>query len=288
MSEKVVVIGSTGFVGQAIMKELKATNIESVGFSRKDCDLLKQDEVLQKISPELKNATVVYTAGKHRQYGDTLDFYANNSAAVMNVLYAAEKNLPKRIVFLSTIEIYGSPKKNETITESTNFSPTYLYAAGKISHECLIRAWAHKHNVSCTMLRLPGIYGIGDNQTSIISTLFSAGMNDTVFNLHTDGSELRDYILVEDLVSCIIKIISTKNVPEVLNMGSGISISINHIIEQVGHVLGKSIKVQPRNPSLPGFDIVIDNSLLRSTLNDLTFNSVEQGIKLYADSLEKV
>ncbi len=288
MFEKVVVIGATGFVGQELMKELKSSKMESIGFSRKDCDFLNQAEVVHKISPELKNATLVYTAGKHRQYGDTLEFYANNNKSVLNILVAAEKNIPKRIVFLSTIEVYGSIEKGIKITESTNLSPNYLYAAGKISHECLIRAWAYNHNVPCSMLRLPGIYGIEDNQTSIISTLFSAGMNDTVFNLHTDGSELRDYISVEDLVSCIVKIISIKSVPAIINIGSGMSVSISRIIKLVEKGLCKSINVHYSNPPRQSFDILIDNSLLKSTLNDFYFKSLERGINLYAKSFNTI
>lgn len=288
MSESVIIIGASGFIGKALMKELKAANIEAFGFSRKDCDLLKQDEVVQKISSKLANSTLIYAAGKHRQYGDTLDFYTSNNVSVVNVLFAAEKNIPERIVFLSSMEVYGVIEKGQKITESSNLAPTSLYAAGKISQEYLIRTWAHLHKVPCTMLRLPGIYGTDDNHTSIISTLFAAGINELEFDLHTAGSELRDYITSADLASCIAKIITTESVPEVLNIGSGASVSINYIIDLVGRVLGKALKIHHRVPSLPGFDIVLDDALLRSTLDGFAFTSVEDGVKLYAKYLEKL
>jgi UDP-glucose 4-epimerase len=288
MPERVIVVGSAGFIGKGLMRELQRAGMEACGFSRKDCDLLKRDEVLQIIAPELENATLVYAAGKHRQYGDTLELYEDNNTAVINMLLAAEKKPPGKIVFLSSLEVFGTIEKGMRVTVDLELSPTSLYAAGKIAQEYLIRTWARRHDLACTSLRLPGVYGVDDNQTSIVSTLFAKGMSGHTFDLHTDGNELRDYISSAELASCIVGLISQNSVPEVLNIGSGVSVSINHLVELIGQELGKPINVHLRSPPAAGFDIVIDDALLRNTLDDWPFSSIEHGIELYADLLKKV
>ena len=287
MPERVIVVGAAGFIGRALMGQLQHAGMEARGFSRKDCDFRARDEVLRVIAPELENATLVYVAGKHRQFGDTLELYEDNIIAVMNMLLAAEKNPPAKIVFLSSVEVYGTIEKGACVTVDLKLSPTSLYAAGKIAQESLIRTWAHRDNVPCTLLRLPGIYGIGDNQTSIVSTLFAKGMDDSTFELYSDGTELRDYISSAELASCIIKVISQGGLPEVLNIGSGVSVSINNLIELVGLALGKPINVRRNAPAVSGFDIVIDNAALKSIIDGWSFSSIEHGIRLYADTLEK-
>lgn len=287
MSERVVVVGAAGFIGKALVNELRKTRIETIGFSRKDCDLLRREEVIQKISPHLGGSTLIYSAGKHRQHGDTLDFYADNSTSVINVLCAAEKIAPKRIIFLSSLEVYGVIEKNQKITESSKLAPASLYAAGKISQEYLVRTWARLNKVPCVLMRLPGIYGPDDNRTSIVSALFDAGINGREFNLHTTGNELRDYIISADLASCVVKIISRTNASEILNIGSGTSVSINYLIDLVGHALGNGIKVHRRASPLSGFDVEIDNHLLKSTLGDFAFTSIEDGVALYANAFAK-
>ena len=285
MSEQAVVLGAAGFIGAEIARRLEAGGVEVKGYTRTDCDLLDRTQVAAQVGPALAGATLVCAAGKHRQYGDDLDFYQQNIAAVANVLAAAEANLPTRIVFLSTMEVYGTVVGNGRITESTPPAPTYLYAAGKVAQEYLIRTWAHQRAVSCTMLRLPGIYGANDRRTSIVSKLFHLACQGGSFNLVTDGNELRDYVAVAELAACVEQLVAAAEVPGVLNVGSGVSVSINDLLQLVERVSGKQIEVARAAVPKPGFDIVVDDSLLRRTLETWPFSSLESGLRYYADSL---
>ena len=283
MPEQVVVVGASGFIGKALMDALAAAGIPACGFSRKDCDFLERDEVVEVIGPKLGDAILVYAAGKHRQYGDTLDYYDMNSAAVLNMLHAAEENPPRQIILLSSIEVYGSIDQGTQVTLATPLAPSNLYAAGKIAQEFLLRAWGPRNKVPCSMLRLPGIYGVADMQTSIISILFDKAKHGVPFDLYTAGNELRDYVSATELGACIAQLVVREVLPEIINIGSGASVSLNRIIGLVGQISGKSLVVNHRSPPLASFDIVIDDGPLREILADWPFSSLEDGIGHYAD-----
>jgi UDP-glucose 4-epimerase len=287
MPKKAVIIGATGFIGRALMCEFERGGIKVHGFSRRDCDFLKRDEVLRVIAPTLEGATMIYAAGKHRQYGDTLDLYESNNAAVINLLYAAESFQPEKIIFLSSIEVYGVIKKSAQITAHLDPSPTSLYAAGKIAQEYLIRTWAHRKQIPCSMLRLPGIYGLGDNETSIISLLFSKALSGDVFELHTDGGEVRDYVSAVELAACVVDLVAQEKIPEVLNIGSGVSTSMNRLIELVALAAGRPIKISQKKPAASSFDVNIDASLLKNTLTNWPVLPIELGVERYIDEFEK-
>ena len=281
MRDQVVIFGSKGFIGSGLKDHLNSNGFNVIGVSRQDYDFLNSSEFTKKGTSIIQNSILIYAAGKHRQHGDTLDLYKDNIEIILNLLQAANKAPPKRIIFLSSMEVYGRVESGQHVTEKTKITPDSFYAAGKFAQEQIFQVWARSKNIPVTCLRLPGIYGVNDQTTSVISKIFNSTVNKTEFMLSTDGNEERDYISIGDLTACITALILSNNIPSILNIGSGCSVSINFLIGLIENLTRNKVKLRQVNPGQVGFDIQIDTSLLRANLPDFKFMTIEQGVAKY-------
>ena len=286
MLDRVVIFGSNGFIGSELTRKLKSIGYDAIGISRQDCNFLNREEFAKKIIPIIKDSILIYAAGKHKQHGDSLEVFHENILTILNLLWAANSALPKKIFFLSTIEVYGCLDPFTTISEKLELNPDTLYAAGKAAHENLFKVWGHCKNIPVTSLRLPGVFGIQDNATSVIGKIFLSIKESSEFSLFTNGNEKRDYVSVDDLSSCIAELISLKNVPAIINIGTGESVSINFIIQLVESQTRNKLKLRRTIPEYVGFDIEIDTTLLRAYLPYFKFQSINSSIARYVDDFK--
>ena len=75
---KIAIIGSTGFVGSSLIEKIKKSNVKKIKNSNikkiysKNINLLNKKITLKKLPKVIKNSMVVFSAGKHRKYGDSI------------------------------------------------------------------------------------------------------------------------------------------------------------------------------------------------------------------------
>ena len=184
---------------------------------------------------------------------------------------------PKKIIFLSTVEVYGS-KNKQKIDEDTKLNPDNNYANGKIIQEKRLVQFCQKNKVKYYILRLPGFYGKKDN-SSIIYKIISKIKNKDKFNWNTNGRELRDYIYIDDLVLIIKKFIFNSNYKHgIYNVVNGKSFSIRFYI----NIISKLLKIKKKiyyTKSKSGFDLRFDTSKLKLILKKPSFNPHIKSIK---------
>ena len=208
MANKIVLIGSTGFVGRNLKKLFLKSKIKCVYLSTKNFDLksIKKNQI-KKVIPE--KSIIIYAAGKHRKYGDSIKLKNYNNKIFKNFLKKLDLALPSKIIFLSTVEVYGN-KNKLNITESSKLRPLNLYARGKILQENELKKFSYKNQIRFNILRLPGFYGKDDNN-SIISKIYSTLRGIQKIKFITNGKELRDYIFINDLTKIINLFVKNRN-----------------------------------------------------------------------------
>ena len=242
---KIVIIGSSGFIGSDLKKLLLNNKHKVFAPNSIKLNILKEEDYL-KHSKKFVDASIVYCAGKHRQYGDTIENMSNNIIGLNNFLkYLNPKNI-KKFIFLSSAEVYGKIYNKIKISELTPVNPSNYYSLSKLTQELALKLFFKDYKEKLFILRLPGIYGINDNNTSIISKIISNITNHQSFNLTTDGRDLRDYIYVRDLSKIIYKIIKLKKINlqnNIINICSGETISINNLIKLIEKIHGNNLKI---------------------------------------------
>lgn len=270
--ENIIVTGGAGYIGSHACKMLKKAGYRpitydnlSVGHKKavkwgplveKD---LKDKKALDETFEKYKPLAVMHFAA-YALVGESITnplmYYENNVYSTICLLEAMEKHNVGNIIFSSTCATYGTPK-SLPITENTPQIPINPYGQSKLLVEKILEDLAKvNRNFNFAALRYFNAAGadfdgeIGENhknETHLIPLILKAARKEngsiTVFGTDyntPDGSAIRDYIHVVDLIDAHIKALEyiVKNKTSLkLNLGSGAGYSVLEIIENVKNII---------------------------------------------------
>ena len=276
--KKIIILGHSGFIGSSLERLLEESNNWSIiGRSLRDVDLT-QAEQADLLIPFLEStSTLVLAAAVKRQFGDTQETFQSNVEIVKNVSRLLEKHPVKRVIFMSSAAVYGEETENVRINELTRVNPTSYYGISKYTAECLLKKVC-VNNISLVCLRPPLVYGPNDpGQTYGPSGFSAAAIENRSITLWGDGSELREFIFIDDLCR-LIELIADNEVEGEINVVSGTSYCFADIIR----VLKKkfpNLVVDTRSRSRAKADNAFDASKINSILPDsFKFTPLEDGL----------
>lgn len=242
---RIAVIGGSGFVGSRLIELIKGshavTNIDkqqSSFFSSithiadvRDVDSMKK---------ELKGFDlVVLLAAEHRDDVTPVSLYYDvNVGGMKNVLEAMDYNDIKRIVFTSSVAIYGLNKENPN--EEHPADPFNHYGKTKWEAEGLLRAWAEKNpNANVNILRPTVIFG-ERNRGNVYNLLKQIASGK--FLMIGSGENFKSMAYVGNIVAFIRFLIENKTTGyNVFNYIDKPDMTMNQLVELVGTTLGKHI-----------------------------------------------
>jgi len=270
-------------MGSRLYKAIsKLPDAECFSISSKDCDLLNPIQTNNVISPLSKNAVVIYSAGITRLRSDDGCALTNNLMMLYNLIEVLKKSQPCKMIFLSSVEIYGIPDKLP-ISEETELKPETLYGVGKITAELMLQRWYRQNKVPVAILRLPGIYGPGDGGFGFIGALIKSIKEQKDFNLIGGGIEQRDYVYVEDIIKIVMTLSNFDFKELTLNIATGQSMAISEIIKQVFALYGECrLKHSPQIQKV--CHLKFDTSALKKNIPQFTMTTLAEGLKKYKES----
>jgi UDP-glucose 4-epimerase len=277
---EIVIFGHSGFIGSHLETALQAKGMKVIGKSLPEVDLSDPSDI-NKISTYLTpSTTIVLAAAVKRQFGDTLEAYKMNLAIVENVCSLIMQSPVKRIIFFSSAAVYGEETHNTNISEETQVNPTSYYGIAKYTSERLL-AKAVKTNLATTLvcLRPPLAYGPGDKGKTYGPSGFSgAAKEGSTITLWGDGTELREFLFIEDLCRIVAHLINS-DFEGVLNAVSGTSICFADVIDFLLTDF-PTLSVTTRERSKQKVDNAFDGAKLRSVLGpDFQFTSLADGLQ---------
>jgi UDP-glucose 4-epimerase len=276
---RVIILGHTGFIGQALLSHLQADGrTEVLGFSSRTLDLRRTESLKTLEGLVGASTTVVFASAITREKGDSLEKLSDNIAMAGHLGAFLESHPPAKCICFSSDAVY--PMQNDPISEETPVAPGgTFYAIGKYAAECVLRRSAALKNVPLLVLRPTGVFGPGDTHNSYGPNAFlRAVVRDRSIRLFGEGEERRDHLYIGDLVRLVSRLIETDAVG-VYNLATGISRSFAEIVEVMRRVVPFEFTVSriPRNGSVThrAFDI----ARLAKCLPDFRFTNLEQGLR---------
>lgn len=258
-------------------------------------------DLLIRLFEEHKVATVMHFAAM-AYVGESvthpLRYYRNNTAASLSLLEAIEHSWANphggvhKLVFSSTCASYGEPAREYIpIPETTPQSPINPYGWSKLFTERMLRDFADqarrdKRAFAWAALRYFNVAGsdrtgvIGEHhepETHLIPVCLQAALGQREsLSIHgtdyptPDGTCIRDYVHVEDLVDAHVTTLNALRPGEerIYNLGIGKGVSVRQIIDSVQRVTGKkfTIKEGPRRPGDPP-ELYADPRKIKTELN---------------------
>lgn len=296
---KILIIGGTGFIGQHLFRSL-ARDHQVFLFARHprpSSSNHKGEEpsfILGDVTQSycINNACagidcIVYLASTVIPATSNLDpifDIQTNLIGAVNTLNAAINNGVRRFVFLSSGgTIYGSGVVDR-FKESDPEMPLCSYGIVKLATEKYIQMYNKLHGLSYSVLRLSNPYGPGyrlDKPQGAVGFFINSILGDKTIEVWGDGSVERDFIFIDDAVEAISSAVLSEENALLLNVGSGVSTSINELINIIGSETGKKPKVR----SMPGrpFDVkksILDIAAAKTSLDWRPKTDLRTGIRM--------
>ena len=125
-----------------------------------------------------------------------------------------------RFHHISTDEVYGTLQADDpAFTETTAYAPNSPYSASKAGSDHLVRAWYHTYGLPVTTTNCSNNYGPYQHQEKFIPTVIRSCLEGNLIPVYGDGSNIRDWLYVEDHCSGIDAVIRQGKLGETYNIG---------------------------------------------------------------------
>ena len=278
---KIYIAGHNGMVGSAILRKLKNLKYKKIFYKSKEkLDLTNQKKVydyIKKIKPDAVILAAAKVGGIKANNEKRGEFIFNNLAIQNNVIHASFKNGVKNLIFLGSSCVY--PRNAKIPIKENYLLSNYLektnepYAIAKIAGINLCESYNFQYGVNYKCLMPCNAYGINDNYDHDSSHFFPALIRKIVNALKTkkdhievwgSGKPLRELIFSDDIADACIYFLKKKTKHTLINIGSGVEMSIDDYAKYIMQHLGVNLKIVHKNIKFDGTHRkLIDSSLAR-------------------------
>lgn len=254
-SDKIFIAGHNGLVGSAIVRALQTKGFHQLIYQRStELDLRNQQQVNDFFALK-KPAFVFLCAGKvggivaNNTY--RADFLYDNLMIAANVMHAAFEHKVTKLQYLGSSCIYpkmaSQPIKEESILTGPLEITNEPYALAKIAGIKLAQAYKDQYGANFISLMPTNMYGLKDNyhpqNSHVLPALIRRFHEAKTANAHEvviwgTGSPLREFLFADDLAEACIFLMEQYSGREIINVGSGIEISIKALAELIQKVVG--------------------------------------------------
>jgi dTDP-glucose 4,6-dehydratase len=250
---KILVTGGAGFIGSALVRYIinnstdsvvnvdkltYAGSLESLTSVAEDeryffeqVDICNEAEVKRIFAHHKPDSIVHLAAESHvdRSIDGPADFIQTNIFGTFNLLessreYLCGLNAEQRALFrfhhVSTDEVFGDlGHECPAFTESSHYNPSSPYSASKASSDHLVRAWYRSFDLPILLTNCSNNYGPFQFPEKLIPLVINRAMKGDTLPIYGSGSQIRDWLYVEDHVEALYKILTEGTVGETYNIG---------------------------------------------------------------------
>ena len=168
-------------------------------------------------------------------FSNPLTTIKSNVIGTQNVLNACLTNKSKKLVVMSTDEVYGS---TDTISNKNLLDPTNPYSASKAAADMIANSYRHMYKeFDFVTLRSNNIFGTGQFIRNIIPRFICLGALKKKMTIHGDGSATRRYLWVGDAVNALIILGTKPTLKHIYNIGHEKSYSNLEVANLIGNNL---------------------------------------------------
>mgnify|MGYP001184412204 FL=1 len=252
--KKIVITGGAGFIGSHIVnyfyntykkshivvidKLTYAGNLNNLGplLRNKRVKFVKADICNYKIMKDALSKTdllINAAAESHvdNSYGNSKIFSKTNIIGTHTLLEASRYNRVKKIIHISTDEVYGDIRKGKC-NEEAHLNPTNPYSASKAAAEMIVKSYINSYKLPIIVLRPNNIYGIRQFPEKLIPKSIYLLSKLKKVPLHGNGKNIRHYLSVNDFLTAL-NIVLKKGKNETYNVGSDISYTNFKIVNTI-------------------------------------------------------
>lgn len=318
---KILVTGGAGFIGSHLSASLASsghsvtvvdnysdyysvdlkkrranTFLQPFGIHPIEIDLSESHSLHEKLD-EYEFETVIHLAAQagvripRAEYQKYIDA---NLVAFCNVAQYATSHNVSNFLYASSSSVYGDSSRESFSEQSYPLTPRSFYGATKLSNEILAHGFAQESKTSFRGLRFFTAYGPWGRPDMAYFRLISKALIKTPFTLFGDGSMLRDFTYIDDVINAITLLHSELNLrpngfADVVNIGGGHPRSMLELMQLVAEDKESLFDVREQSNTADVLRTQADPTYLKRLTGYVPSTSLETGIartKAWAKSLE--
>lgn len=265
---RLLVTGGAGFIGAALVRRLVAdgvaervVNVDNLTYAADPRRLaavaknpayafeqadIADPQAMKLLFTEHRPTAVLHLAAEShvdRSIDSAAPFLQANVIGTSVMLQAALdhwRGLPEaekaafRFLHISTDEVYGDLGPDEpAFTENSPYNPHSPYAASKAASDHLARAWHHTHGLPVIVTNCSNNYGPYQFPEKLIPLMIVKAMAREKLPVYGDGSNVRDWLHVDDHVAALIRVLQDGEVGATYMIGGGHECSNLELVKQL-------------------------------------------------------
>lgn len=307
---KILLLGAAGFIGtnltielakrtedeitlvdrsKSFFKPIVSMNLKNVRSLEADLTVdMDFDSILkgQEVVYHLVSTTVPTTSNQHISQE-----LISNVVFSANLFEACIRCGVKKVVFISSGGTVYGKEVDCPLKEKTATNPISSYGVQKITIEKLLYLYRYMYGLDYRIIRLANPYGPYQRPNGVlgaVTTFTYKALKGDEIAVYGDGSVVRDFIYIDDVIRAIMKIVEGENKHRIFNLGCGYGTSIKQVLETIEKALGIKLTVsylEGRKVDVPVN--YLDISRYEKYYGALNPISLEEGIRKTADFMKK-
>jgi nucleoside-diphosphate-sugar epimerase len=190
-------------------------------------------------------------AGVRKSWGGDFDVYIRDNIHATQRLLEALARMPiQKYVYSSSSSVYGNHVALP-MREDSYLQPLSPYGVTKLAGEHLGNLYCANHGVPAVSLRYFTVYGPRQRPDMAFQRFLTAARDGTPITMYGDGEQTRDFTFVADIVAANMAAAVQGRPGSVYNIGGGSRVTLNHVLDLIRNVTGKTIEVR-REPEQKG------------------------------------
>lgn len=251
IGKTIFITGGTGFIGSHLVSVL-AQSCKVLALSRNKKKIpgaitingnITDERSMEKGLKQYDVDVVFHVAGQTRSPRDIKgeDIFPTNVYGTHTLLEVCRKQDIKKIVYSSSIEVYGRPQYNP-VDELHPKNPEHRYGISKLVGEYYCKEFEKRYGLDTTILRYTYVYGPRLPEYRAIPLFVNNILAGRPIYLHNNGKATMDYVYVTDVVYANLLSATEHGASrQDFNIGSGIEISVEQIARIISDIMRKGV-----------------------------------------------
>jgi len=311
---KALITGAAGFIGSHLSERLLKDGVTVVGvdnfndfydpqIKRRNISVSLENKNFQLIEADIRDSSsmdkavsdgieiiihLAACAGVRPSIENPLYYCDVNMNGTMVLLEAAKKYNIEKFIFASSSSVYGNNKKVPFSEDDNVDFPISPYAATKKAGELFCHTYHHLYNISITCLRFFTVYGPRQRPDLAIHKFAKLIEQDKPIPIYGDGSMMRDFTYIDDIIDGTIAAIEKCNGYNIYNLGESRPVTVNDLVAAIENALGKKA-VRQYLPVQPG-DVERTYADVSRAEKELGYNprtEIQTGLTKFVEWLRK-
>ncbi len=305
MRKKCLLLGGAGFIGKNLAMWLMKKDYEveiydlyvKQNYSTKELgglkyyerELFKDEDLESVIKKQDVIIHLVSSVGPENSMVNPGKCYCNDIVKTIEILDIMRNNDKNKMIFISSGgTVYGNVNCDRLVEDMQLF-PQNHYGISKMTIEKILHMYNQIYGMKNLVVRVANPYGIGQQSKKGIGavTVFAEKIiNGEIIEIWGDGSIVRDYIYIDDVVNMITEFVDyDSNAFNIAyNIGTGIGTSLNQLITELESQIGKEAIVRYKN--YRNIDVqrnVLNMEKTFNAIGNVIQYSLRNGIKRYLE-----